>query len=100
MTGAADLQGARARHPAASARVGDRARLERALADRLAAAGLAHPQVAAAAIAARASAGLSVEGWARRLEVPVPAVLAVEGGEVGASELPAPLRSLLGPAQG
>jgi hypothetical protein len=95
MTGAEELRAARARHPA-SARVGDRARLERALADRLAAAGLTHPQVAAAAVAARASAGLTVEGWARRLEVPVSVVLAVEGGEVGASDLPASLGSLRG----
>jgi ribosome-binding protein aMBF1 (putative translation factor) len=92
MTGSAELRGARARHPAAAVRVGDRARLERALAGRLAAAGVAHPRVAAAATAARASTGLSVEGWARRLGVPASVVLAVEGGEVGPDELPAPLR--------
>lgn len=94
MTGSADLRAARARHPA-TARVGDRSRLERALADRLRAAGLTHPQVAAAAMAARAAAGLTVEGWSRRLGVPVPVVLAVEGGELGAAELPAALRPLV-----
>jgi ribosome-binding protein aMBF1 (putative translation factor) len=91
MTGSADLRAARARHPAATGRVGDRTRLERALADRLAAAGLAHPQVAAAAMAARGAAGLTVEAWARRLGVPESVVLAVEGGEVGPDALPATL---------
>jgi hypothetical protein len=70
--------------------------LRRRLAERLRRSGASHPDVAAAALAARGDVGLTVEEWALMTGVEGWAIDEVERGDVAWGDVPPPLREHLG----
>lgn len=67
------------------------------LAERLRSGGAIHPDVAAAALAARGTQGLTVEEWALMTGVEGWRIDDVERGDVAWPDVPAPVRSWLAP---
>jgi hypothetical protein len=89
------MEESKARHPTAWRP--DMSRMRMRMAEVLASAGVAHPDVAASALAARGALGLDRQCFAQLLALDESMVVAVEGGAVAATAVPPSMRALTSP---